>query len=69
MSALREARTLVVKVGSSLVTASGRGLDAEERARKIVRELRWKRPWFAISALNGEGCDALTKAVAKELAP
>jgi glutamate 5-kinase len=33
MSPLREAKTLVVKVGSSLVTAGGRGLDAQAIAR------------------------------------
>src|SRR5438128_616846 len=42
--------------------------DAPARAGKIVRELRWKRPWFAISALSGAGCDAVCKAIAKELA-
>ena len=42
--------------------------DAPARAAKIVRELRWKRPWFAISALTGEGCQELCKAVARELA-
>jgi len=42
--------------------------DATARAEKVVRALRWKRPWFAISALSGEGCQTLTKAVAKELA-
>ena len=46
MSALAKARTLVVKVGSSLVTAAGRGLDAEAIARwageiaSLVRERR-----------------------------
>ena len=43
--------------------------DAKGRAEKVVRALRWKRPWFAISALSGEGCDALIKAIARELAP
>ena len=42
--------------------------DADAKVQKIVRELRWKRPWFAISALSGEGCDAVCKAIAKELA-
>jgi len=41
--------------------------DAPERAAKVLRQLRWKRPWFAISALTGEGCLALTKAIAKQL--
>ena len=43
--------------------------DPEARSARIVRELRWKRPWFAVSALTGAGCDALVKAVARELAP
>src|SRR5919201_333789 len=42
--------------------------DAKARASRIVRRLRWQRPWFAISALTGDGCAALCKAVAKELA-
>jgi GTP-binding protein len=42
--------------------------DADRRAEKIVRELRWKRPWFAISALTGEGTEAVSKAIARELA-
>ena len=42
--------------------------DAKARAEKTVRTLRWTRPWFVISALTGQGCDALAKAVAKELA-
>jgi GTPase len=41
--------------------------EAKTRAGKIVRTLRWTRPWFVISALTGEGCAALCKAVAKEL--
>ena len=40
---------------------------ARARAEKIVRALRWRRPWFAVSALTGEGCEAVTKAVAREL--
>src|SRR3989449_1547859 len=42
--------------------------DPEARAKKIVRQLRWKRPWFIVSALSGEGCEEVCKAVAKELA-
>jgi GTP-binding protein len=40
---------------------------AGAKAEKIVRALRWRRPWFAVSALTGEGCEAVTRAVAKEL--
>jgi GTP-binding protein len=43
-------------------------IDAQARAQKAVRALRWKRPWFAISALSGEGCAEVTKAIARELA-
>jgi GTP-binding protein len=43
--------------------------DAHARAEKLVRALRWRRPWFVVSALSGEGCDAVTRAVARELAP
>jgi GTP-binding protein len=42
--------------------------DAKARAERIVRSLRWQRPWFMVSALTGEGCMAVCKAVAKELA-
>src|SRR5690349_23617728 len=31
--------------------------DARERAAKVVRQLRWTRPWFTISALTGAGCE------------
>jgi len=33
--------------------------DAEARAKDIVRRLRWKAPWFIISAISGKGCRAL----------
>lgn len=33
------------------------------RARDIVKRLRWKRPVFAISAINGMGCRELMQAV------
>ncbi|TMH26784.1 MAG: GTPase ObgE [Betaproteobacteria bacterium] len=42
--------------------------DALARAERLVRSLRWQRRWFAVSALTGEGCTAVCKAVAKELA-
>jgi GTP-binding protein len=42
--------------------------DADERIAKAVRALRWKRPWFKVSALSGEGCGAAMKAIARELA-
>ena len=42
--------------------------DTDARIAKALRALRWKRPWFKVSALTGEGCAAVTKAVARELA-
>ncbi len=30
--------------------------DADRRIARILRTLRWKKPWFKISALSGEGC-------------
>jgi GTP-binding protein len=36
---------------------------AEARARKIVRALRWKGPWFVVTAISGEGCQALCREV------
>jgi GTPase len=41
--------------------------DAERQARRVVGALRWKRPWFVVSALSGEGCEAVSKAIAREL--
>jgi GTP-binding protein len=41
--------------------------DADLRVQKALRTLRWKRPWFKVSALTGEGCSSVTKAVAREL--
>jgi GTP-binding protein len=42
--------------------------DADARIRKALAALRWKRPWFKVSALSGEGCDKVTRAAARELA-
>jgi GTP-binding protein len=42
--------------------------QAGARAAAIARKLRWQRPWFVVSALSGEGCAGVCKAVAKELA-
>jgi GTPase len=41
--------------------------DADARIQKALRALRWKRPWFKVSALTGEGCSNVTKAVVREL--
>jgi GTP-binding protein len=37
--------------------------ERETRAAQFVKALRWKGPMFAISAINGDGCRALTFAV------
>jgi GTP-binding protein len=42
--------------------------DPDAAIRRVVSRLRWKRPWFKVSALSGEGCSSVTKALAKELA-
>ena len=34
--------------------------EGEERAAALVKRLRWKGPWFVISAINGDGCRELT---------
>ena len=34
--------------------------DAKKRAQDIVRRLRWKGPWFTISAIKGAGCRELS---------
>jgi GTP-binding protein len=41
--------------------------DADERIARIVRALRWKRPWFKVSAINGKGCEAVSQAISREL--
>src|SRR5256885_2523920 len=53
MTPLAQARTLVVKVGSSLVTAAGRGLDAQAIARwaeQIARLVRDGRRVILVSS-------------------
>jgi GTP-binding protein len=42
--------------------------DAEARMRRILRALRWKGPWFAVSALTGKGCRELCNAAHRFLA-
>jgi GTP-binding protein len=34
--------------------------DAKQAAQTIVRKLRWKGPWFVISAISGKGCRELS---------
>jgi GTP-binding protein len=40
--------------------------DADQRIARIVKALRWKKPWFKVSAISGKGCDAVVKAIASE---
>ena len=41
--------------------------DADARVAKAVRALRWTKPWFKVSALTGQGCPELVRAVARAL--
>jgi GTP-binding protein len=41
--------------------------DADGRIRRALGQLRWKRPWFKVCAISGEGASSLMKAVAREL--
>ena len=41
-------------------------LDEKERKRRaaaLVKKLRWTKPWFVVSAINGQGTKELTYAV------
>jgi GTP-binding protein len=42
--------------------------DAEARIRRILSGLRWKGPWFAVSALSGQGCREVCNAAQRFLA-
>ena len=36
--------------------------DRDALLADLVKRLRWgKKPWFAVSAATGEGCDVVTK--------
>jgi len=37
--------------------------EADARAREFVRRLRWTKPWFVVSSINGEGTKDVTYAV------
>ena len=41
--------------------------DADASIRRILGQLRWKRPWFKVSAISAEGTAGVMKAVAREL--
>ena len=36
--------------------------DADARIARLLRALRWRGPWFAVSALSGAGCRELCQA-------
>jgi GTPase len=42
--------------------------DADERIARTLRRLRWKGPWFKVSALSGAGCRELCTAAYRFLA-
>jgi GTP-binding protein len=42
------------------VDLAGGEAEAELRAKKIVRTLRWKGPWYMVSAINGGNCRELS---------
>ncbi len=42
--------------------------DADRRIAAVLRSLRWKRPWFKVSAISGEGCEKVSHAIAREIA-
>ena len=41
--------------------------DADARIRKILNQLRWKRPWFKVAAISATGTKQVCSAVAREL--
>jgi GTP-binding protein len=42
--------------------------DADARIARILRALRWKGPWFKVSAISGAGCRELCNAAYRFLA-
>jgi len=41
--------------------------EADRRVAKILRSLRWKRPWFKVSAISGAGCMEVCRAAVQAL--
>jgi GTP-binding protein len=41
--------------------------DAGKRMQQVLRALRWKKPWFAVSAIDGKGCREVCNAVHRHL--
>lgn len=36
--------------------------DADERIGRFLRAMRWKKPWFGVSAISGDGCREVSAA-------
>src|SRR5258705_6918844 len=79
LSILRDTRTIVAelkKYDASLYrkprwlvfNKADLAEDADERIAAILRSLRWKRPWFKVSAISGEGCERVCHAIVREIA-
>ncbi len=51
----RKPRWLVLNKADLLEPA-----EREARARAIVKKLRWSKPWFVVSAIDGGGCSEVT---------
>jgi GTPase len=41
--------------------------DADERIARVLRALRWRGPWFKVSALSGAGCRELCNAIYRHM--
>ena len=42
--------------------------EADARIKDALRRLRWTKPWFAISGINGGGTPELVRAIGEHLA-
>ena len=43
------------------------GDERETRVKQVLKKLKWKRPVYRISAINGEGCRSLTMDLMRQL--
>ncbi len=41
--------------------------DHDKKIARFIKSMRWKGPWFKVSAIKGEGCEVLSQKVAKFL--
>jgi GTP-binding protein len=57
-SLARKPRWLVVNKADLLAPA-----EAKKRANALVKKLRWTKPWFIVSGINGEGTRELVFAI------